>query len=172
MFNGLDQPRNALSLSLGVSQSCKVSSIYVDNGACNVLSWPAGTLVPNNLSNGEGNPKSWKGFKEKFGYTTDEEALKTKESPIEQRYKALGGSIQVIVEDKGHTHGMKDPTVILDFIRTHTEATSYSRLGWLYLPESLELALQFNGRLLHKSGCIVDEVFEGLTCIRERKTAI
>lgn len=131
----------------------KVESIYVDNGVCNVLSWPAGKRVPGNDSKGSGNPKSWNNFKKTFGYSTDEEALKTKESPIylleplakagvpillvcgdtddavpyeendalmEQRYKALGGAITVIVESKGHTHGMDDPTPVLEFIKKHT----------------------------------------------------
>lgn len=131
----------------------KVSSIYVDNGVCNLLSWPAGKIVPGNNSIANGAPSSWADFKRKFGYATDEEALKTKESPIdllgplakagvpilmvcgdsdpavpyeendalmEQRYKALGGDITVIVEKKGHSHGMKDPTPVLEFIRKHT----------------------------------------------------
>ena len=131
----------------------KVESIYVDNGVCNVLSWPAGKPVPGNHSIGSGNRKSWTLFKQTFGYATDEEALKTKESPIdlleplakagvpilmvcgskdpavpyeendaimEQRYKALGGSIKVIVENKGHSHGMKDPTPIIEFIKKNT----------------------------------------------------
>ena len=131
----------------------KVESIYVDNGVCNVLSWPAGKLVPGNKSIANGDPASWEGFKRKFGYKTDEEALKTKESPIdmleplakagvpilmvcgnkdhavpyeendaimEKRYKALGGSIKVIVENKGHAHGMKEPAPVLEFIRKHT----------------------------------------------------
>jgi sialate O-acetylesterase len=133
----------------------KVESIYVDNGVCNVLSWPAGKRVPGNDSTGDGNPKSWVLFKEAFGYATDEEALKTRESPIdqleplakagvpilmvcgskdstvpyeendaimEQRYKALGGEITVIIEDKGHTHGMQDPTPVLEFIKKHTKS--------------------------------------------------
>jgi len=131
----------------------KVASIYVDNGVCNVLSWPAGKVVPGNDSIASGAPSSWADFKRKFGYATDEEALKTKESPIdlleplakagvpilmvcgdsdhavpyeendailEQRYKALGGDITVIVENKGHSHGMNDPTPVLEFIRKHT----------------------------------------------------
>ena len=131
----------------------KVESVYVDNGVCNVLSWPAGKLVPGNDSIASGAPSSWADFKKRFGYQTDAEALKTKESPIdqleplaragvpilmvcgskdkavpyeendaimEQRYKALGGDITVIVEDKGHSHGMQDPTPVLEFIRRHT----------------------------------------------------
>ncbi|MCR9202161.1 MAG: right-handed parallel beta-helix repeat-containing protein [Planctomycetaceae bacterium] len=133
----------------------KVDSIYVDNGVCNVLSWPAGKLVPGSGSMASGAPSSWADFKRKFGYATDAEAIKTKESPIdqleplakagvpilmvcgnkdtavpyeendaimEQRYRALGGSINVIVEDKGHSHGMNDPTPVLEFIRKHSSA--------------------------------------------------
>lgn len=40
---------------------------------------------------------------------------------MEERYKALGGDITVIIEDKGHTHGMKDPTPVLEFIREHAQ---------------------------------------------------
>ena len=134
----------------------KVDSIYVDNGVCNVLSWPAGKLVPGSGSQASGAPASWADFKKKFGYATDEEAVKTKESPIDQleplaragvpilmvcgskdkavpyeendaimeeRYKALGGSIKVIVENKGHSHGMNDPTPVLEFIRKHTSGS-------------------------------------------------
>lgn len=139
----------------------KVDSIYVDNGVCNVLSWPAGKLVPGSGSQASGAPSSWADFKKKFGYESDEEAIKTKESPIdqlealakagvpilmvcgnkdtavpyeendaimEQRYSALGGSIKVIVEDKGHSHGMNDPAPVLEFIRKHTSATNNTNL--------------------------------------------
>ena len=146
--------RGTLSLfRWAASNPQKVESIYVDNGVCNVLSWPAGKLVAGNPSVGTGNAKSWADFKRKFGYTTDEEALKTKESPIdlleplaeagvpillvcgskdqavpyeendailEKRYAALGGSVEVIIEEKGHSHGMKDPTPIINFIKQHT----------------------------------------------------
>lgn len=151
----------------------KVESIYVDNGVCNVLSWPAGKLVSGSGSKASGAPSSWEDFKKKFGYKTDEEAIKTKESPIdqleplakagvpilmvcgskdtavpyeendaimEQRYKALGGSIKVIVEEKGHSHGMKDPTPVLQFIRKHTAAarkqSSVKAVGQTYVIES------------------------------------
>ena len=135
----------------------KVNSIYVDNGVCNVNSWPAGKLVPGSGSVASGAPASWADFKKKFGYATDAEALASKQSPIDQlgplakagipilmvcgnqdsavpyeendaimerRYKALGGDIKVIVEDKGHSHGMKDPTPVLEFIRAHTQPDS------------------------------------------------
>lgn len=132
----------------------KVESIYVDNGVCNVKSWPAGQLVPGSDSVGAGDPKSWALLKRTYGFSTDEEALSAKVSPIDlleplaqagvpilvgfgtkdtavpylengailqQRYEALGGSIQVILEDKGHhPHGLKDPTPVVEFIKEHT----------------------------------------------------
>ena len=131
----------------------KVSSIVVDNGVCNIRSWPAGKVVPGSGSVAPGAPSSWAGFKKAFGYETDAEALVSKESPIEkleplakagvailsvcgrndgavlyeendkileERYKALGGDITLIVHEKGHSHGMKDPTPVLEFIKKHT----------------------------------------------------
>lgn len=62
----------------------KVDSIYSDNGVCNVLSWPAGYNVPGNDSISPGDPSSWSSFKSAFGYTSDAEALLTKESPIDR----------------------------------------------------------------------------------------
>lgn len=146
--------RGTLSLFRWASENPeKVNSIYVDNGFLNVLSWPAGYKVPGNQSTSNGDAGSWGDYKKKFGYATDAEALKTKESPIdlleplakagvtiltvfrskdhavpyeendailEERYKALGGDITVIIEDKGLSHGMKDPTPVLEFIKKHT----------------------------------------------------
>ncbi len=43
---------------------------------------------------------------------------------VEKRYKALGGSIQVIVKPSvDHTHGLTDPTPITHFILKHTLPT-------------------------------------------------
>ena len=61
----------------------KVESIYVDNGVCNVKSWPAGKLVPGSGSKGSGNPKSWTLLKKTYGFSSDEEALAAKVSPID-----------------------------------------------------------------------------------------
>lgn len=41
---------------------------------------------------------------------------------IKERYKQLGGTIQMIIEDKGHhPHGLEDPTPIVEFILQHTK---------------------------------------------------
>ena len=132
----------------------KVESIYVDNGVCNVKSWPAGKLVPGSGSEGTGNLKPWELLKKTYGFDSDEEALAAKVSPIDwldplaklgvpilmgcgrhdttvpfeengmimkERYEELGGSIQIIFEDKNHhPHGLKDPTPVVDFIKEKT----------------------------------------------------
>ncbi len=147
--------RGTLSLFRWASENPeKVESIYVDNGVLYIQSWMAGKSVAGSPYKAKGAPGSWAGFKKKFGFKTDAEAMASKESPIdmleplakagipilsvcgskdmavrydendavlEKRYKALGGDIKVIVEDKGHSHGMKDPTPILEFIRKHTK---------------------------------------------------
>lgn len=40
---------------------------------------------------------------------------------LEERFKKLGESIQVIIENKGHTHGMKGSTPVLEFIKNYTK---------------------------------------------------
>ena len=61
----------------------KVASIYVDNGVCNVKSWPAGKLVEGSGSIGTGNSKSWELLKTTYGFNSDQEALAAKLSPID-----------------------------------------------------------------------------------------
>ena len=41
---------------------------------------------------------------------------------IEERYKALGGDITVIVKKSvGHQHGLEDPTPVVEFVLKHTK---------------------------------------------------
>ncbi|TWU54736.1 Arylsulfatase [Rubripirellula tenax] len=134
----------------------RVESIYVDNGVLNLRSWPGGAQVPGSSSKFKGHLPSWEGLKKAYGFTSDEEALAAKISPIdlleplakagvpiltvcgskddcciyeeqdailEQRYKALGGDITVIIENKGHSHGMNDPTPVIEFIRKNKNRT-------------------------------------------------
>lgn len=61
----------------------KVESIYVDNGVCNLKSWPGGRLVPGSDSKASGNAKSWELLKKTYGFATDEEALAATVSPID-----------------------------------------------------------------------------------------
>ena len=133
----------------------KVASIYVDNGVCNVKSWPGGKLVAGTGSKAKGSAKSWNLLKATYGFKSDEEALAAKISPIdwleplakagvpvllasgtqditvpfeenaailEERYKALGGSVKVILEDKKHhPHGLKDTAPVIAFIKEHAK---------------------------------------------------
>ena len=61
----------------------KITSIYVDNGVCNVNSWPAGKNVEGSGSLGKGNKGSWNLLKKTYGFKTDKEALAAKVSPID-----------------------------------------------------------------------------------------
>ena len=61
----------------------RVESIYVDNGVCNVNSWPAGKQVPGSPSKGTGDPASWELLKKTYGFATDAEALNARISPID-----------------------------------------------------------------------------------------
>ena len=209
--------RGTLSLFRWASSNPeKVESIYVDNGVCNVLSWPAGKLVQGSGSKASGSAASWEGFKKKFGYKTDKDALKTKESPIdqleplakagvpilmvcgskdsavpyeendaimEQRYKALGGSIEVIVEDKGHSHGMNDPRPVLNFIKKHNSAVkeqaTIKTAGSSFVIDSQEewlLAAADHSNLEFKDGSATptekDAMFQSVLFVFDEKRSV
>jgi lysophospholipase L1-like esterase len=84
----------------------KVDSIYVDNGVCNVHSWPAGKLVSGSHSNGAGNAKSWKLLKKIYGFSSDEEALAAKVSPIDLLEPLARAGVPILMRC-----GTKDSTV-------------------------------------------------------------
>lgn len=84
----------------------KVESIYVDNGVCNVHSWPGGKLVPGSHSNGAGNAKSWKLLKKTYGFSSDEEALAAKVSPIDLLEPLARAGVPILMRC-----GTKDTTV-------------------------------------------------------------
>jgi pimeloyl-ACP methyl ester carboxylesterase len=84
----------------------KVESIYVDNGVCNVHSWPGGKLVPGSNLNGDGNAKSWKLLKKTYGFSSDEEALAAKVSPIDLLEPLARAGVPILMRC-----GTKDTTV-------------------------------------------------------------
>ena len=84
----------------------KVESIYVDNGVCNVNSWPGGKLVPGNTSMADGNAKSWALFKRTYGYVSDAEALANKQSPIDLLKSLANANVPILM-----ACGTKDTTV-------------------------------------------------------------
>ena len=41
---------------------------------------------------------------------------------VKDRYEALGGSVEVILEDKKHhPHGLKDSAPVIEFIKKHSK---------------------------------------------------
>ena len=84
----------------------KVESIYVDNGVCNVHSWPGGKLVPGSHSNGVGSAKSWNLLKKTYGFSSDEEALAAKVSPIDLLEPLARAGVPILMRC-----GTKDTTV-------------------------------------------------------------
>ena len=84
----------------------KVESIYVDNGVCNVHSWPGGKLVPGSHSNGAGSAKSWNLLKRTYGFSSDEEALAAKVSPIDLLEPLARAGVPILMRC-----GTKDTTV-------------------------------------------------------------
>ncbi|MDF7809288.1 hypothetical protein P4E94_17720 [Pontiellaceae bacterium B12219] len=84
----------------------KVESIYVDNGVCNVKSWPGGKLVPGNDSKGDGAPKSWALLKKTYGFSSDEEALAANISPIDLLEPLAEAGVPILM-----VCGTKDSTV-------------------------------------------------------------
>jgi len=84
----------------------KVESIYVDNGVCNVHSWPAGKLVSGSHSNGAGNAKSWRLLKKTYGFSSDEEALAAKVSPVDLLEPLARAGVPILMRC-----GTKDTTV-------------------------------------------------------------
>lgn len=86
----------------------KVESIYVDNGVCNVNSWPGGKLVPGSGSIANGAPKSWQGIKKAYGFTTDEQLLAAKVSPIDLLEPLAKAGVPILMG-----FGTKDTTVPL-----------------------------------------------------------
>ncbi len=84
----------------------KVESIYVDNGVCNVKSWPGGKLVPGNDSVADGDPRSWAGMKHAYDFETDEELLAAKVSPIDLLEPLAKAGVPILM-----VCGTKDTTV-------------------------------------------------------------
>ncbi|MDF7825466.1 GDSL-type esterase/lipase family protein [Pontiellaceae bacterium B12227] len=83
-----------------------VGGIYVDNGVCSVKSWPGGKLVPGSDAVGEGNAKQWKKLKERYGFSSDAEALAYRGNPIDLLEPLAKAGIPVL-----HICGLADTTV-------------------------------------------------------------
>ncbi len=121
----------------------KVSCIYADAPVCDFKSWPAGkgrgkgspedwqkclkaygvteeealAYPYNPIDNLESLAKANIPLLHVHGDADEIVPLEENTRIVEERYKAMGGSIIVIVKPGvGHTHGLDDPTPIVDFI--------------------------------------------------------
>ena len=127
----------------------QVACIYGDAPVCDFKSWPGGK------GKGKGSAGDWKLILERFHFKNEEEALASKQNPIDnlealaknnvpllhvfgdaddvvpwdentgliaERYKQLGGKIELIRKPGvgHHPHGLEDSTPIIEFIRQHT----------------------------------------------------
>ena len=99
--------RETLALFQWASQNPeKVQSIYVDNGVCNVKSWPGGKQVEGTGSMADGAPKSWKLLKTTYSFKSDEEAIAAKVSPIDWLEPLAKAGVPILL-----CSGTKDTTV-------------------------------------------------------------
>ncbi len=126
----------------------KVSAIYADAPVCDVKSWPLrvvngvpeersfamlksafGFQTVDDVNAYRGNPidnleplaKAKIPLIHVHGDADDVVPLSRNTAILAERYKALGGEIQVIVKPGiGHKHGLDDPTPVIQFLLSHT----------------------------------------------------
>ena len=105
--------REALALFRWASANPeKVASIYVDNGVCNVKSWPGGKVVHGTDSNAKGSPKDWALRKETYGLQSDQEVRAAKVSPIDWLKPLAKGGVPILLASGTQDgSGTQDATV-------------------------------------------------------------
>jgi hypothetical protein len=81
----------------------RVSVLYLDNGVCDVRSWPGGFAL---TQRGAGSANDWKLFKAEFGYADDAEALAKAVRPAEGLAPAIAAGVLLI-----SVHGTADKVV-------------------------------------------------------------
>ncbi|NBR48662.1 hypothetical protein EBU02_07445 [bacterium] len=81
----------------------RVSVLYLDNGVCDIRSWPAGFPL---TKQGKGSPKDWKLCKAEFGYTSDAEAGEKAAKPCDGMLPAIQAGVFLI-----SCHGTADSVV-------------------------------------------------------------
>jgi pimeloyl-ACP methyl ester carboxylesterase len=81
----------------------RVSALYLDNGVCDIRSWPAGFPL---TKQGKGSPKDWKLCKAELGYTSDAEAGEKAAKPCDGMLPAIQAGVLLI-----SCHGTADSVV-------------------------------------------------------------
>jgi pimeloyl-ACP methyl ester carboxylesterase len=81
----------------------RVSVLFLDNGVCDIRSWPAGFQL---TKQGKGSPKDWKLCKAEFAYTSDAEAVEKAAKPCDGMLPAIQAGVRLI-----SCHGTADSVV-------------------------------------------------------------
>lgn len=81
----------------------RVSVLYLDNGVCDIRSWPGGFPL---TATGNGSKGDWTLYKTVFGFSTDDEAIAKSVRPIDGLAPAIKAGVVLI-----SVHGTADMTV-------------------------------------------------------------
>jgi len=81
----------------------RVSVLYLDNGVCDIRSWPGGVQLS---QKSKGSAKDWELYKKEFGFATDEEAQAKSLRPTDGLLPAIKAGVFLI-----SCHGTADKTV-------------------------------------------------------------
>jgi len=81
----------------------RASILYLDNGVCDIRSWPGGFQLTKKSNGSRGD---WMKYKIEFGYTDDETALKNSAHPTDQLLPAIQAKVLLV-----SCHGTADRTV-------------------------------------------------------------
>jgi len=163
----------------------KVACIYADAPVCDIKSWPAGRGVGDgNPPEWEACLKAY-GFTEEQALAYDRNPIdqlaplaaakipllhvcgaadtgvpvSENTAIVEERYKALGGPITVILKEGvgHHPHSLKDPTPIVDFILEHTVGKErYFELRGGFENARIRFEREKEGRVVFLGGSITE----------------
>lgn len=81
----------------------RVSVLYLDNGVCDIRSWPGGFPL---TAKGSGSKGDWTAYKKVFGFATDDEALAKSVRPTDGLAPAVKAGVVLV-----SVHGTADTTV-------------------------------------------------------------
>jgi hypothetical protein len=81
----------------------RASVLYLDNGVCDIRSWPGGFQL---VQKGKGSKGDWAKYKTVFGFADDESALEKSLRPTDQLLPAIQADVLLI-----SCHGTADRTV-------------------------------------------------------------
>jgi hypothetical protein len=81
----------------------RVSVLYLDNGVCDIRSWPGGCQL---VAKGSGSGRDWGSYKKIFGFASDEEAQAKSIRPTDGMDKAVKAGVFLI-----SVHGTRDTVV-------------------------------------------------------------